>query len=58
MRKGQLQEAAECCRHALMLNPRLVSHLVGLYSYMSNAQKKMMYTWNMYLSKYEKFALH
>jgi protein O-GlcNAc transferase len=44
MRKGRLQEAAECCRHALMLNPRLVSHLVGLYSYMSNAQKKMMYT--------------
>jgi tetratricopeptide (TPR) repeat protein len=27
MRKGRLQEAAECCRHALMLNPRLVSFL-------------------------------
>lgn len=24
MRKGRLQEAAECCQHALTLNPRLV----------------------------------
>jgi protein O-GlcNAc transferase len=26
MRKGMLQEAAECCRHALSLNPRLVRY--------------------------------
>ncbi|KAJ7549349.1 hypothetical protein O6H91_07G049600 [Diphasiastrum complanatum] len=34
MRKGRLQEAAECCRHALTLNPRLVdahSNLGNLY---------------------------
>lgn len=27
MRKGMLQEAAECCRHALSLNPRLVRYI-------------------------------
>jgi protein O-GlcNAc transferase len=26
MRKAMLQEAAECCRHALSLNPRLVRY--------------------------------
>ena len=36
MRKGMLQEAAECCRHALSLNPRLVRYTCRPSSLWSN----------------------
>lgn len=30
MRKGRFTEAAQCCRQALALNPRLVTFILGL----------------------------
>jgi protein O-GlcNAc transferase len=53
MRKGHLQEAAECCQHALMLNPRLVD----AHSNLGNMLKAQGLTHHAYLCYMEAIRL-